>query len=122
MTPNISEHDVCEQVKRSKKTKPGVPGDLPKKILQMLPQEMSKPVTELFKKMLATKQWPAMWTTEYGLPLQKQKNPANENYLRIISLTPLFSKTFESFVIKWLIEFIGDKIDPNNLEAKRVVL
>ena len=69
--------------------------------------------------MLDTKQWPDMWCTEYGIPLQKKANPENENQLRIISLTSFFSKTFENLVIKWLLEFIGDKIDPKQFGGQK---
>ena len=48
---------------------------------------------------------------EYGTPLQKTKNPVNEDQLRIISLTSYLSKQFEQFVITWLLEHIGDKMD-----------
>ena len=68
---------------------------------------------------METSQWPSMWRTEYGIPLQKQANPENEDQLRIISLTSFFSKTFEHFVIKWLMEFIGDKIDPNQYGGQK---
>ena len=68
---------------------------------------------------METSQWPSMWRTEYGIPLQKQANPENEDQLRIISLTSFFSKTFEHFVIKWLMEYIGDKIDPNQYGGQK---
>ena len=45
------------------------------------------------------------------MPLQKHTNPVNEEQLRIISLTSFFSKQFEQFVISWLLEFVGDKLD-----------
>ena len=38
-------------------------------------------------------------------------DPENEDQLRIISLTSFNSKLFESFVIDWLMEFVGDKLD-----------
>ena len=60
-----------------------------------------------------------MWRTEYGVPLQKKPNPENENQLRIISLTSFFSKTFENFIIKWLLEFVGDKIDPKQFGGQK---
>ena len=117
--PSLSEQDVWEQISRSKKTNSMVPGDLPKHIIQEFPEELAVPVTRIFKKMLDTKQWPAMWRTEYGVPLQKKANPVDENQLRIISLTSFFSKTFENFVIKWLLEFVGDNMDPKQFWDNR---
>ena len=68
---------------------------------------------------METHQWPASWRTEYGIPLQKQPNPENEDQLRIISLTSFFSKTFEHFVIEWLLKYVGDKIDPNQYGGQK---
>ena len=82
---------------------PLVPGDLP--------EELAKPVTKVFQTLLASKKWPNSWRTEYRVPLQKVQNPESENQLRIIYLTSFFSKVFENFVIKWLLGYIGDKID-----------
>ena len=69
--------------------------------------------------MVETKQWPAMWRTEYGVPLQKVSNPEDENQLRIISLTTHFSKTFENMVIKWLYKYIGHKLDPQQFGGRK---
>ena len=60
-----------------------------------------------------------MWCTEYGIPLQKQTNPLNEDQLRIISLTSFFSKNFENFVIEWLLKYVGDKMDPNQYGGQK---
>ena len=63
------------------------------------------------RNIVQTGQWPRQWRTEYGVPLKKQDNPRNEDHLRIISLTSFLSKTCEHFVINWLLEYVGDKID-----------
>ena len=68
---------------------------------------------------METSQWPSTRRTEYGIPLQKQANPENEDQLRIISLTSFFSKTFEHFVIEWLLKYIGDEIDPNQYGGQK---
>ena len=41
----------------------------------------------------------------------KPDQPKSESELRIISLTPFLSKTFESIVMDWLIHFVGDQMD-----------
>ena len=61
--------------------------------------------------MIMTNIWPANWKTEHGIPLKKVPSPKSKDDLRIISLTSFFSKTFENFVIKWLLKYVGDKID-----------
>ena len=109
--PQLSDYDIYEQIIKSRKTKSGVPGDLPKEIVDSFPEELATPVSKIFRNMLATYSWPASWKTEYGIPLKKVQNPKSEDELRIISLTSFFSKTCENFVIKWLMEYVGDKID-----------
>ena len=103
----------------SKKTNSSVPGDLPKPIIKEFYKVIAKPVTKVFQNMLKTKQWPKSWRLEYGLPLQKVPNPQSENELRIISLTSFFSKVFENMVIKWLLLFIGDKIDTKQFGGQK---
>ena len=119
LAPQLSEQVVWEEIKKSKKTNSMVPGDVPKSVLQQYSKELAVPITKIFKQMVATKQWPAMWRTEYGVPLQKVTNPENENQLRIISLTAQFSKTFENLVIKWLYSYIGNKLDPQQFGGRR---
>ena len=51
------------------------------------------------------------WKIEYTTPIGKIPNPEDEDDLRPISLTPFFSKVMEHFVVTWLMEIIGEKID-----------
>ena len=52
-----------------------------------------------------------MWRVEHGIPLQKVKDPQNEDQLRIMSFTAFLSKVMEKFVMEWLLFYIGDRID-----------
>ena len=56
--------------------------------------------------------WPKQWKLEYGTPIKKVEDPKSEDNLRIISLTPFFSKVFKRLVVKWLRGYIGNKLDP----------
>ena len=109
--PQLSEVEVWQKIKHAKKPKGGVPGDLPRKLLIEFSPELATPMARIYQNIIDTQKWPSMWRCEYGIPLQKVSNPENEDQLRIISLTAFFSKVFEQFVIKWLLHFIGDKID-----------
>ena len=44
-------------------------------------------------------------------PLVKIPQPESEDDLRPISLTNFFSKVAEHFVVMWLLQYIGDKLD-----------
>ena len=109
--PDILDFKVYEQIKRSKKPRSTVPGDLPRRIIQEFGPELATPAGKIFRNIARTGHWPKQWRTEYGTPLQKQKCPVDENDLRIISLTNYFSKQFEQFVITWLLEFVGSQLD-----------
>ena len=109
--PHLTEAEVWQKIKHAKKPKGGVPGDLPKKLVTEFSPELATPMTKIYQNIIATQQWPSMWRSEYGIPLQKVPNPENEDQLRVISLTAFFSKVFEQFVIEWLVFHIGDKID-----------
>ena len=117
--PQLSEQEVRDQIRKSKKPKSGVPGDLPKKITERFFSELATPMTKIYQNIVSTKEWPRMWKTEFGIPLQKQSNPESEDQLRIISLTSFFSKNFENFVIEWLLKYVGDKIDPNQYGGQK---
>ena len=100
------------------KPKSGVPGDLPRKLIQEFGPELTTPISKIFNSITqSAKQspakWPSSWRLEYGSPLQKIPNPLTEDDLRVISLTPFFSKVLERFVVKWLMFYVGDQIDPN---------
>ena len=73
--------------------------------------ELSEPLSCIFNNITKSGIWPEHWKLEYGIPLKKTKNPVNEDNLRIISLTPLYSKTYEKIVLEWLLEYLKDKID-----------
>ena len=109
--PIISEYDAYCKIKAARKPKSGVPLDLPKLITQEFSPELSLPVSRIINSMFQSYQWPAHWKVEHVIPIPKVSMPENEDDLRPISLTPFFSKVAENFVVHWLLESIGDKID-----------
>ena len=117
--PEIFEHEVFEKMKAAKKPKSGVPGDVPRRILQEFSYELAAPVTKVFKNIIKTKSWPAQWKVEYVTPIQKIPQPESEDDLRNISLTHFFSKVFEKFMISWLMHYVGDKIDPKQYGGQK---
>ena len=88
-------------------------GDLPVKLSKEFSQELAIPATQIFNKIVQAGHWPARWKEEQGIPLNKVKpeQPKSESELRVISLTPFLSKTFESIVMDWLIHFVGGQMD-----------
>ena len=68
--PHLPDHDVYEKIRKSKKTKSSVPGDLPRKIVQEFGPELSSPAGIIFRNIVKTGQWPKPWRIEYGVPLK----------------------------------------------------
>ena len=109
--PEIQDHDVYLKIKKTKKPRSSVPGDLPRRIVQEFGPELAAPASKIFRKIVRTGHWPKPWRTEYGTPLQKETNPETEDQLRIISLTNFLSKVFEQYVMIWLLEYVGSQMD-----------
>ena len=109
--PEIPDHEVFEKIRKSKKPKSSVPGDIPRKLVQEFGPELATPAGIIFRNIATTGHWPQPWRVEYGVPLKKVANPDTEDQLRIISLTSYLSKVMEMYVVQWLMEYVGDKLD-----------
>ena len=109
--PTIDEYDVYQKIKSAKKNKSGVPGDLPRVIVQDFAPELATPVRHIISNIVQSGQWPAQWKQEWVTAIGKIPIPETEDDLRPISLTPFFSKVTEHFVVMWLLGYIGNKID-----------
>ena len=101
--PGIPDHVVYEKIKRSKKTRSSVQGDLPRRIVKEFAPELAAPAGKIFRNIVQIGDWPK--------PLQKTNNPISEDDVRIISLTSHLSKVLEPFVIGWLLEYVSDQLD-----------
>ena len=117
--PVLSESEIMEKIMKSKKPKSGIPGDLPRRIVQQFAPQLAKPFTFIYNNIIQSGEWPAIWKVEHGIPLQKCTNPTNEDDLRVISLTAFFSKVFERFVMDWLLFFISDLLDLNQYGGQK---
>ena len=88
--PFVSKYKVQNMIRKAKKTKSGVPGDLPKILTKEFGPELAEPLSIIYTNIIQTGQWPDNWKIEHGLPLKKTPNPESEDQIRIISLTPFF--------------------------------
>ena len=110
--PFISKYSVEKVLRKAKKSKSGSNGDLPKVIVNEFCQELAEPLSIIYNNIVKTGKWPDKWKVEHGIPLKKVDEPYSEEDLRIISLTPLYSKVFEKIVLDWLLDALKDKLDP----------
>ena len=109
--PVISEHECFEKIVKAKKPQSGVPGDLPAQIVKEFSVELAGPLYKLLNNIIQSASWPQQWKTEFVTPIGKIPHPETEDDLRPIALTNFFSKVMEQFVVMWLLEVIGDKLD-----------
>ena len=72
---------------------------------------LAKPLEILWNRIIKSGVWPEQWKTEYTTPIGKIPVPECEDDLRPISLTLFFSKVMEHFVVLWLLDIFGHKLD-----------
>ena len=116
--PVISAYDVWQIQQGKNKTQSCVPGDLPARLRYEFQVELSEPAAAIFNNISQTGQWCKDWLQEYGTPLKKVPNPANEKELRVIAITNHFSLVYERFVLKWLLHYVEDKMDPDQFGGR----
>ena len=110
--PSLSVSDVYTRIMKAKKPNSSVPGDLPKKIVQQFPAELSIPTSVIYNTIINSAVYPYSWKTEHQLPVPKTYPPESEDDLRNILKTPFLSKVFESFIAEWLLPIIQPFLDP----------
>ena len=98
-------------MKRSKKTKSAVPGELPARLRHEFGPELAGPAAIIFNNIAQTGEWVTHWKHESAVPLKKVEVPANEGDVRLISITHHLSLQMEKCVLIWLHKYIGDKLD-----------
>ena len=107
-------------------TNSSVPGDLPARLMKEFFLEVTTPATMIYNNIVKSTMhngideiWPRQWKMEYGTPLKKVSQPVDENDLRVISLTNHLSKTFERFVMIWILSYIGHMMDTNQFGGSK---
>ena len=109
--PYISELDCYQKLVKAKKPKSEVLGDLPSSVVKEFTVELAAPLSKLLNNIVQSASWPDQYKVEYVTPIGKVPQPESEDDIRPISLTNFFSKVMEHFVVMWLLDIIGDKMD-----------
>ena len=109
--PKISEYDCYQKLKTTKKPNSVIPGDIPSTIVKEFMVELSNPLSVLLDNIVQSALWPSHWKIEYITPVSKIPIPETEDDLRPIALTAFISKVLEQFIVTWLLEIIGEKMD-----------
>ena len=99
--PVISEHQISVMIRKMKKSKSMVPGDIPPCLINSVAKACAGPLTSIFNAMPMTG-WPSLWGKEYQTIIPKKPSPDSANDCRNLACTNYFSKVLESFVLESL--------------------
>ena len=106
--PLLQAFQVSGRIKKFRKPKSMVRGDLFPELMTKYSDFLAIPLTDIFNTIVATKVWPAIWKEEYVTVIPKRTLPT-EIDLRNISCTKLSSKIFESYVLEWMLGQVNFK-------------
>ena len=110
--PSIIPEDICAKMLKVKVSKSIGYDNIPNYIIKEFAYELADPVCYIFNTSLATSEFPDIWKDAVITPIPKVLPVSAEDELRPISLTTTLSKILEDFVVKWLIDDVQHKIDP----------
>ena len=109
--PTIYSFEIWNKMKAGKKTKSAVPWELPARLRHEFGPELTTPATIIFNNIIQTGEWVTHWKHEWAIPLKKLDIPIDEGDVRLIAITPYLSLQMEKFVLMWLCQYIGHKLD-----------
>ena len=113
--PIVQEYEIQQIIEKSNKKKSTVPGDMPPRLFYEASVGLAVPGSRIMNKIAQTGIWPEQLQTEWGVPLEKQPQAKNESETRLISCTNKMNVVFEKQVIKWIMQYIKVKPDPDQL-------
>ena len=97
--PLLRKEDVIALLKRSKKPKSHIPGDMFPESVSRNYEKIAVPVTNIFNSITTSKEWPDAWKTEYQCCIPKVPSPLEIGQCRNISCTSYLSKVYELFIL-----------------------
>ena len=100
----LSPHEVATRLKKFKKPKSMVRGDLFPDLVSKYADLLAIPLTAVYNDITETGIWPRIWKNESVTIIPKTRTPTDTSQLRNISCTMLASKVYESFVLGWTLK------------------
>ena len=95
----LARYEVAARIKKMRKPKSMVPGDIYPQLVSQFADFIAIPLTAIYNDILNTYVWPRCWKREFVTVIPKKASPQELNDTRNISCTMLASKVFESFVL-----------------------
>ena len=87
--PVLERHEVSARIKKFRKPKSMVKGDIFPDLMTLFSNFLAIPLTDIYNKITATFCWPAVWKEEFVTIIPKKSHPQSLNDLRNISCTML---------------------------------
>ena len=121
MPEQVNVFEVLNAIKTLKKTKSTLPIDIPESLRKECALDLAEPMTEIINCCLRAGRFPASWRREWVTPVPKTDpyQPENCKQVRKIASTSDYSKIFETFLRKWIIEDIDKKININQFAGRK---
>jgi hypothetical protein len=117
--PTVQEHEIFQLLDKSKRKKSAVPGDMPPRLFYDASAGLAAPAARIMNQIAQTGEWPKQYQTEWGVPLEKQKQAADESQSRLISCTNKMNIVFEKQVVRWLMQCVEHKLDPDQFGGRK---
>ena len=99
--PPLPVHEVAIRLKKIRKPKSAVKGDIFPDLVTHYADLLAVPLTAIYNEITSTKVWPSVWKNEFVTVIPKCSMPTDVGQLRNISFTMLASKVYESYVLSW---------------------
>lgn len=104
--------DVSKLLQKINPRKAPGPDFLSGKILKVCYSELSLVFTPIFQLAMDTHKLPSIWKTSTIIPVPKKTKPVCENDYRPVALTPVIMKCYEKLVLKYLLKYVENQLDP----------
>ena len=102
--PVLHEYEVASRIRRFRKPRSTVPGDIFPKLVTQFADFLAIPLADIYNCITSTRRWPVCWKREFVTIIPKKTNPVDLSELRNISCTLLASKMYESYLLDWVKE------------------
>ena len=117
--PVLTKAGVIDLLRKSKKPRSMVPGDMFPESISRNYNSIAIPVVDIFNSISVTKEWPRPWQIEYQTCIPKTGCPVDLGECRNISCTSYLSKVYELFVLQEARKYV--KLSGNQYGGERGV-
>ena len=117
----VNSLEVFRAIKQLKSTRSTLPVDIPDQIRKECALDLAEPVCDIINTCLRDGSYPRLWRREWVTPVPKTAphQPKDCKEIRKIASTSDYSKIFEVFLRKWIIEDIDKKIHINQFAGRK---